>query len=96
MKSVTAAVVLLLAAGSFVGAGEPVVRDAPPAAVIAQFSQAIPPEPPVVGELTGQHQMAGGATCCRMHAGKAQVTKQASSGPCGCCRKSPSATNAKE
>ncbi|MGE5815182.1 MAG: hypothetical protein ACM36C_11890 [Acidobacteriota bacterium] len=88
MKSIVAALTLLFAAGSLVVASEPAVRDAAPAAVIAQFSQALPPEPPVVGELNGHQHMAGGASCCRMtmRMDKTTGSKQRAAAPCACCQ----------
>jgi hypothetical protein len=95
MKSIVAAVALLVAAGSYVGASErAVISDPGPAAVIAQFSQAIPPEPPVVGELPGAHHATSGASCCRMTAHKDGAAGRRSAAPCGCCQKAAPATNA--
>lgn len=96
MKSIVAAVALLVAAGSYAGASErAVMSDPAPAAVIAQFSQAIPPEPPVVGELPGARHGASGASCCRMTAHKDGAAGQRSAAPCGCCQKAAPGTNAK-
>lgn len=89
MRSFVAACALLLAAGSLVGASEPAAgRDPAPASVIAQFSQPIPPEPPVVAELPGQPSMAAGAQCCRMKTTQARASGSAAREACSCCRKS--------
>lgn len=95
MRSIVAACALLLAAGSLVGASErTAVRDDGPAVAIAQFSQAIPPEPPVVGELPGQHPMSAGAHCCRTNMSKAGASQPAAGKPCPCCRRPAAKTKA--
>jgi hypothetical protein len=95
MKSIVTGIALLLAAGSFAGASErAAIREATPAAVIAQFSQAIPPEPPVVGELPEHHQQGTSAQCCRMNASKAPISTRAAA-PCACCQKTSSGEHAK-
>jgi hypothetical protein len=89
-RAIVTACMLLLAAGSFADASERiVVREESPAVVISQFSQAIPPELPVVGELPGVHRMAAGAQCCRMK------TSGAAGTPCSCCQHPPARANTK-
>jgi hypothetical protein len=95
MKSIVAAVALLLAAGSLALANDVATRDAAPAAIIAEFSQAIPPEPPVVAELPGHQHMAKGASCCRMNKTMAPRSTQQTGAPCGCCQQAAPRTNAK-
>jgi hypothetical protein len=90
MKCIVAALALLVTAGSFAAASERgAVRESSPASVIAQFSQAIPPEPPVVAELPEHHHaVAAAAGCCRMAAGKPMASRHAKGGGCcACCQK---------
>jgi hypothetical protein len=97
MKSILAAAALLfLCAGVTAATENPVVRDSAPSAVIAEFSQAIPPEPPVVGEIHEHGRATTGAACCsmKMKMKKSDAGKDGMS--CACCQNRASQTNAKK
>jgi hypothetical protein len=93
-RALVVAAAITFAAGSFAAAEPLPALVAHPALVIAQFAQAVPPEPPVTAELAG-----GCGRCAAMkaqHAAMKAPNAVKNAGPgapkaaghaCACCKK---------